>query len=633
MARRFAVPTVLLLALAAFAAWFAARGGERGATTAAPGVDESPAAEAATPAIVAPAQERQRAIGAVEPEAPATPTLPTGTARDADGPLRLAGRVLDLDDQPVPNADVRVWNTRERIGLPDQTTVSDGNGGFEFAGVGSSFYAEAAAPGLAAVEVLSGATSVTEATELVLRLAPVEFVRGTVFDATRAPVQGVRVELSLPRPPSLARSDGTLRVSPRPVAAKSDQGGGLFFLSVARQRRFVVAHHAGRAAWSGWSEPGERLEIVLGSGASFVGRVFTWDDRPARGATVQFRRDKLVATSICDDIGWFQFDGLDGKPAWLAIRAPGNAVRVVEPVSPDEGAPPLDVWLDPARAIGGVVLDRDGEPAADAAVSIEGGRTVKSEHGAPLHVAPTWEHFTLDTVAVRTDPKGAFRFDDLYEGDFQIAVTLPESTRRQFWVFPSGSESLVLHLGAEANDVVLEGVVRNALDGRPVDEFVVTVLGIRASGSPLNSLRQEFRSPDGLYEVAGLAPGKLGVMVEAPGYSSLGVKPLERAPGRHRIDVELQPTRTLRLRFLNAEGEPEVDLTVWVLDENGRMRWLPMGRGRTSTLSTDENGEVILHDLPAGPTSVRFQRIGEPTVGEREVDLTLPLDDVGIVRL
>lgn len=177
--------------------------------------------------------------------------------------------------------------------------------------------------------------------------------------------------------------------------------------------------------------PGEPLHVPP-TDPTFVqvnGRVLDARGVPIAGADVLVMgggRTGVRARS--GNAGEFVASGLPpSSEGYVIVLAPGCAVAVREPIALSQRTTQsVTLRLEPEHVLAGRVFAADGAPAAHARVEVRGERKLASH--ARKNV--TWERAAqIDTQW--TDAHGAFRFTQLYAGEFDVEAVLagpPERT-------------------------------------------------------------------------------------------------------------------------------------------------------------------------------------------------------------
>lgn len=189
--------------------------------------------------------------------------------------------------------------------------------------------------------------------------------------------------------------------------------------------------------------------------------------------------------------------GLDAAlPVLVTCNAPGHESWRVKFDSPPAFA---DCSLDPFGQLKGRVVSEDGEPLAEAVVTLNGGSGLQND---------AVETFTLDK-----QDEGRFEFDDLEAARLQLVASSPGRTSRRISVDLESGEArdvgeLVLPPGSQWLQHVVDGS-----DGEPIAGASVTAF------SPLGAVAPSTTDSDGEVEVAGPATGPLVLEVRAAGFA------------------------------------------------------------------------------------------------------------------
>ena len=581
-------------------------------------------------------QELAPAVAAVPP-----PPAPPGPR------VNLRGTVWSwpggTQGRRLSSMEVLAWTQSPPAGEPAGTVLTRFDGSYdlslELEGE-ATVHLEARADGWLAADSLTGQVRAEETrSDLDLHLVPRTAHQFEVVDSSGEPVAAARVECRVQVDPArnATRHQGWMRKPPSAglFEASTDALGRVRLEDLPALWLTAGVTSASHGDWKGAFDASATTQtrVVLSQGWDLEGLIV--DDRggPVEGAVIELRGDATLARTRSDAQGRFRMADLTRRlrGTRLTVEAEGFAGRIHEPVTEQDAE--LRLQLERALSIAGTVTLADGSPAVGAFVSVEGGRLVRGPVDRPLWRRPTWEAQFGPTTG-RTDEEGRFRFDGLYAGEFLLAVghEADGTERRLYRRVPAGVDDLRIRLGPEAwNDVVLEGSVRDALSGEPIEAFSVTVLGLlpwpgASDGVEFNSRPQEFRSPDGRFRIGGLEPARLSLFVQAAGYRSAGQSPEDRGPGVHPVEVELLPVRSLALRVVDPEGQP-LRARITVAGAEGGLLWLPIDGGSVSSLTTDVDGRVVLGNLPAGPVTVTAQVRGGPS-GRFPFDLTVEPDGV-----
>jgi len=524
----------------------------------------------------------------------------------------VSGRVLDEQGRPVPHARVRGWCRgvaqvdRELGALPDRQVTADEEGRFSVSALGPDFVLSASGPGgdLRPAERLTGRL---ERGRLIhgieLRVGSANSLQGWVLAPDGSGLEEVAVRMRDDPQSAPLRTTGmagVFRAGPPPGRVLTREDGSFEISGLQNHPYRLEVDQPGFAPWMGSAEAGGApSRIRLDPGLSLTGRVLAeTGDQGVEGAALILKEGgrSLVGMSAKD--GRFSFPGLAPFPdGTLLIRAEGHAWRVVHPVSlREEAAPPLEIRLQPARGLAGRVLEKDGRPVADAEVRLAEESPLD---GAESHLSapPPWPG-TLRAPVTHTDARGRFHFRNLPDRRFLVTVTHPENSdwKMERRHVPSGE---VLEMDLDPlflRKVVLAGEVRDALTGRPLEEF--QAIPERPGESAASAPAREFH--EGRFDIEALEPGEWALAVQAPGYAATFLPAREYPLGVHSFQVGLYPARSLELRVRDQEGNPLARPRIRFRDPEGRLLRAETGNGfHSSDLRGDDQGAVRVSGLPA----------------------------------
>ena len=306
-----------------------------------------------------------------------------------------------------------------------------------------------------------------------------------------------------------------------------------------------------------------------------------------RTQTGLFPRPKHFTTGTNGEV-----EVLAAESTWVSARAPG--------FTPAQSA--LDLRLPERR----VVL-RLGRPGADGG-SAEGGEVlagrVVDEGGGPVGEAEVWaspsdpvvrsQRANAPPSVARVEPDGAFAFDALPAGRYDVRAALFQRTPALAREVPTGRRDVVLTLVRGAR---LTGRVKGP-DGAPVPSFHVELS--RHEG-PLQ--REEAASAtvvdaEGRFTLEGVGPGRYTVSAVAHGLAPARADVEVRASAPTAGPVELQLQAGARLEGVVVEegkGTPVPGARVSVEGTSGG--------GALAALydaQTDAAGRFVLEALPPG---------------------------------
>lgn len=269
----------------------------------------------------------------------------------------------------------------------------------------------------------------------------------------------------------------------------------------------------------------------------------------------------------------------------LQVSKGGYVTHRMEFSAQDTNAAAWRVQLKPGGVVRGQVVDQDGKPVAGIGVRV-------SED-------------SCYTRCVRTGEDGRYEIRDVDPGrtaslsveDPRISISPTKHVE-----FPRGSTETVADLVVD-----LAGKTLRTVSGQITDESGAPVAGAEVHfGRSTCQWNKKSATTDaqGNYALSDLTPDKDMILVQAGGYAP-SFAPVDDT-GDQRIDVKLAKAHSAELRVLDPGGKPMAGVSVTVnartpvlgrLYQNGVSdsdvyRWL-------YTTATDENGRVVLKDLPA----------------------------------
>jgi hypothetical protein len=221
------------------------------------------------------------------------------------------------------------------------------------------------------------------------------------------------------------------------------------------------------------------------------------------------------------------------------------------------------------------------------------------------------------------DAAGRFRFDDLYDGTFEVRATDAAGTSAQGKVTSrSGVEDLVVAFDA-SQTVVLAGRVVDDATGEPIREFSLTCMkpdkGRKGSWS---GTTKKFNAADGSFRYGGIEPGQVELSVDADGYARLSFGKQDYAAGTHELEARLAQARTLSIQVERADGRPFQNGNLTVTDAQGRRLGMNFGTGTTTSIDVGRE-PVHLAGLPARLVTIHVEHENETF--DFDFDLRAPI--------
>jgi RNA polymerase sigma factor (sigma-70 family) len=442
----------------------------------------------------------------------AAPTF-TKAAEPAERPalakktrFAIVGAVVDkASGEPIPHAAVVATPIDDgdlastiaaQARLPD-SVGADEDGRFELRVPADRYYISASAPGYRGVPLLVEAADDTEI-ELTLEKGGVR-VHGTVSDVLGGPVAGALIR-AMPEP-GLPGS--------RPTGALSDESGR-YEVWLEPGAFELRAEHSDYAPQEGQVQVGSqevRRDVRLVPASSIVGVVRNADTgEVVPGALVKVAGSEELMT-VADLRGRFGFQRLPAGPLSLVARtdrySTNGALRLDLAIG--ESRTDIELLIESAANVSGIVVDKEGAPVADATVALIDFATEMSAQAREP-----------------SDSAGRFVIEGMTPGSYGTAV------------YKEGHPITMLRgnvriLDRDVDDLKLVLTDAASLVGRvspakPATIFVTRdggkgVLGALALSGDLsdfmNMMAAKVRTGDGRFEINTLAPGRYNLVALA----------------------------------------------------------------------------------------------------------------------
>jgi len=468
----------------------------------------------------------------------------------------LRGEVVDASGYPIEGAQIEVVGT-DRFGLPiAETPLSVNFRALHFAWT------------------LSGPAALVPSGELGVMPGPVPPIPrpGAAFSAVSSGIALPPLETSeAPIAPWMTRSNGEFvakPVSPGRVRA------------LVRHPEFVEGTSE-LVALPPASE--QRVKIVLLRGGRLEGRVVDERSYPVRGAEIELlaRNGTFERTTFTADDGAFAFAAVP-REVTLSASRPEDPQRVALRKSlavPEGQRVDVELVLPPPRgAVRVTVTDERDEPVELAEV-----RLASLDAAVPLRTTGF------------TDASGAVEFPDAVGLSARVTVMAPRFAvlQRDFDPMPAETR-LALDTG-----VTLAGRVTAVRGRRAATNALVT---LRAGTQRKSTMTDE----EGAYSFAGVAPGRIQLVVSHPDYAEVSIeaevarttredRPFEIAP------IDLPEPGEIEGRVIDARGDPVEGARVAI---GAAPTHLPQGALPTGVALTDRDGAFVLRRAAAGRVRV-----------------------------
>lgn len=518
--------------------------------------------------------------------------------------FELVVRVVDGQDQPVPDAAVRVaWSDGRSISeVPRaRTTDSEGTVPVRLDLEPDVLWLRVQAPGWArnCLEVLPPFPS-----EAIVRLERGLDLRGTVREAEGLPVEGAAVVLE-------ARLGIPWVEDPPHETVRTDAEGRFELSGVALGAYVVRVRATGYARWAReveWHQgPLDPLEIELTREQILAGSVHDENGQPLAGAVVQARLSGRTALGAwraeSSPDGSFEVRGLRAGDlqAWVSKEGYAAWSRAIRMPHPE----PLDVVLTAPGTLTGTVWTPSRRPYEIRVASLDGG---------------------LERRELLEEPE--FRLEGLAAGMYEVRVH-PHSAAERSWgqveIVPGSVQDLGSLSFLDGAEVLGRAV--SAEDGAPVS--VTAILYSRQPPHHLWDRVAETASDEhGYFRFTGIGPGThkvdlwRGVHAETDEFDvpegstvDLGDVPIERGCP---LEIEALGRDGLPLAFGSLVVYSGTTLTQTSLDPAGMRRIEAVLPGEVVASFTIDG---ITYDIPfeascPGPNHLRFdaRELPEPPI-------------------
>ncbi len=544
-------------------------------------------------------QRRSEPYGPVSVQDPGVDGIELRLSLDASGSIE--GLVVDTRGNPVEGARVMAQGMEDRISQQDMS-AADG-----------SFMLASLPPGEYRLEYMyEGDWERRKDKRLTLEEGEAR--------------TGLRLELD--ERPNAAVSGQVVDTDGRGIANARVRGGGSSTLSdetgafelkdlVEGQNTWISASHrdysGGEAQQT--SAPAHGIEIVLSARAQLAGRVVdsrtrepvtrfeaAWLER-RRQEVSGWERQQLIL--FVNEDGAFYTDAAPSGDVTIYVEAKGYAEAFKQiAAAPGELTDDIEIRMQPANTVEGIVETETGEPVADALI-FKG------------NVPHAWER--QHASIARSMGDGAFRVESLDPGDNQLTAYHP--------------------LYAHGTGTVANGFVRIVMQSGGILEGVITLNGEppRRAGLSYNTSHGDEQGAvqgDGAYRMTSVPPGPLTVraFVEDPlaasGDGAGSWRNMERqaiieAGKVTQLDFPFEAGSAVVQGLITVNGAPATEGHVTVESINGESRHARV----------DANGMYEVKRVAEGNAEVRASAHVDGTVLAGEQQISIAEGQVHIVNL
>ena len=351
--------------------------------------------------------------------------------------------------------------------------------------------------------------------------------------------------------------------------------------------------------------------------------------RPRDALVTPFNSLRSASTTSASD-GSFRVEGVvHGHAYRLIAQATGYASALLDlpPLEPGTAIDPVHLVLAPGRQVHGTTVDTEGNPVAEANVSLLW----------PLDQSSYRSPFETPAATTRTNEQGAFVFSAVAPGDYALRLRHPGYADRPPAEIdvPAGDANLDLGDLTLVSGGTIRGVVLGA-DGEPVAGAWIRAQARNQFG---RTARTATADADGRFRLEGLSTDLVDLGVRGAGYPLL-TRPGVRVDGEDPILIELLHGGIVTGRVVDADGNGAASVPVRLRREHDRsssgspLLWGP--RDSYPRRVTDAAGRFRFDDVPSGNWSAEARKGAEAAKAdefelapgaEREIELVLGTAD------
>jgi hypothetical protein len=431
--------------------------------------------------------------------------------------IRIAGRLVDADGQPVGRARVSAQKGADQATTAGATSIADGSFTLDLPETGD-FQFSATAEGFVPFGKSLSIAGASDLGELVLSRGL--RLRGTVLDSKGAAVVAARVE------------NMTTRQLPATFAETDDKGQfEISGLTVGRAR--LVATHSQYSPGQAYvevkeGEDQEDARITLGAGGRIEGVVRHRDNSPVAQAVVQIfggstndasRPPAPFSTALTEPNGSFVFDHLypGSMNVMLMTGQQGSYTNVDQvPVTVVDGQTTTVGLTLKTSTVRGVLHRKEG-PVSGLRVSVVGGFVMMA--GSMDRITSLVADIPWRSAVADSEGRFALRVAGPLKGRVTVSDGKSTLLSKEVEVPDADEFPLPLNLvGSRVSGRVLDG------DARPIGEAQVLATRVSSPTDAAGSRMWTGRSDASGAFALELEPGDYRVSVSADGYAGSGAK-------------------------------------------------------------------------------------------------------------
>ena len=621
-----------------------------------------------------PVRIRTRAVGFFDSSQPLTPDLvqsKTAPAFALEPAASIIGVVVDTTGQPIEGAklttrlkDITALATSGDRGSQSLNAISDASGSFSLGPLMSAtpFTVVAKHKDFANSEVSLSALRTGQPKRITIQMTSGARAFGQVVDEAGLPVLGATVELNV----AIKTQDITAMISQRFSGASDSRsattdGNGDFRFDALGAGDYDVAITAPGFAPAkiqavavpsaeellANAPPNDDIEgqplappfelgtITLSPGAVIEGVVRSASGRSLKGAGITISETGgtmvMVASmmdsgaepdAISDADGRFVFDSLaPNTPYKIDVELDGFAGKTLSSVKAPSNEP-VEIKLDPASTLSGIVVNQLSEPLPNARVSIN--QQMGSGSGGMMNFNPS-----RMMKNVQTDEDGRFEMESLGSGKWNLVAASKgyiDHERKGIELEPGvdpPEQRIVMQKGA-----TLSGTVLGA-DGSPLAGVnIERVIAQRNMFDVSRANRRVARTDgDGSYTLEGLPLGKASFSAKHSSHQD-SVRDANIQEGDNRLDFSLDRGLTISGSVVDPTGLPVEGARVKAGQAGAGFAIMMAsgGGGGPRPALTDTDGNFTLDGLKNGSYTVSASKDGFAE-GEAEIPVRLDGND------
>ncbi len=238
--------------------------------------------------------------------------------------------------------------------------------------------------------------------------------------------------------------------------------------------------------------------------------------------------------------------------------------------------------LEAGWSVGGIIVDPEGKPVEGVTVAphIE----FKKRPGDLRQLA--------SGTRLKTDAAGKWRFDSVPVSMSEVFVGIDhphfKSADRA-----RGRGGFGIERGREPEARIFldRGLT---VTGRVTDDSGKPIVGALVRTKFLNDIREAKTGTDGIYQLAACQPQATRIVVSARGRAT-DMKELTIEPGMEPVDFKLKPGGTVRIRVLDAKGNPVPKACIFFQRWRGQFEYFEFDH---VSRYADENGVWVWNEAP-----------------------------------